>query len=195
MMPSRSIPLIAIAMVAACLWPTSAHADGFISPGIGGTFGTPSASGGRPSFVLDAGWLSRAPIGMDVDATFAPNFFGNQGGSNNVTTVTANIIVASTEGDRYRRFRRFRSTARPYITFGLGLMHENVTNPSASAADLGADIGVGIMVIPRHQIGLRADIRYFRNFVSQSNGTNIDFGAFHFWRASLGVVFRFGMRD
>ena len=44
-------------------------------------------------------------------------------------------------------------------------------------------------------VGLRGDLRYFRNFndnsvISIPNGTNIDFGSFHFWRASFGVVLR-----
>ncbi len=176
-----------------CLWPVAAHADGFISPGFGAAFGTPSAASGRPTFVLDVGWLSREPVGVDLDATFGPNFFGT-GGHNSVATFTGNIIVAASDPDRYRRFRRFRTVARPYFTVGVGVMRENLASPAASARDLGADLGFGIIFIPRHQIGLRADVRYFRNFVSQSNGSSVGFGPFHFWRASLGFAFRFGGR-
>jgi hypothetical protein len=76
-------------------------------------------------------------------------------------------------------------------------MHETVTTPvvadKISNNDLGVNVGVGVMGVTRRNVGLRADVRYFRDLVDHTAGntTNIDFGAFHFWRASIGVVLGF----
>jgi hypothetical protein len=42
--------------------------------------------------------------------------------------------------------------------------------------------------ISRHA-GVRGDVRYIINF-NNSNDNTVQFGSFHFWRASLGVVLR-----
>jgi hypothetical protein len=191
---------ISVAIMAACALvalPRTARADGYLAPALGVTFGNPSAQG-RADFVVDFGFLSRRePLGVELDATFAPSFFGNNGpyGENNVTTVMGNIIVA---GGSERRFgRRGGSSMRPYLSGGIGVMHETVTTAVAankiSNNDLGVNLGVGVMSVTRRNIGLRADVRYFRDLVDHTvgNTTNIDFGAFHFWRGSIGVMLGF----
>ena len=52
---------------------------------------------------------------------------------------------------------------------------------------------VGVLATGAGQVGVRADLRYFRDLVgsSEGNSASIDFGSFHFWRASLTVMFRF----
>jgi hypothetical protein len=175
--------------------PAVARAQGYISPGIGIAFGSPSARG-LADFVADVGWLSAEPVGLELDVTYAPSYFGNEGsyGSNSVTTVMGNVIVAGGRGGgRYGRSRRRQSSARPYMSGGLGLIHEDTTAPAISRNDLGANLGVGVMATASGQVGVRGDLRYFRDLVGKSTGdtTTIDFGAFHFWRASLSVLFRF----
>jgi len=171
--------------------PRPARADGYVSPGLGVAFGNPSAQG-RANFALGLGWLpGRAPIGLELDTTVAPSFFNNQGpyGQNGVTTVMGNVIIAG--GDSGRGYRR-GGLVRPYVSAGLGVIHTR-QGPAFSTSDLGANVGIGLMAVSRRQVGLRGDIRYFRNLVGSSTDTTstIDFGSFHFWRPSINLVFDF----
>ena len=47
------------------------------------------------------------------------------------------------------------------------------------------------MAMPRRSVGVRGDVRYYRNLVNNATATSVDFGAFHFWRASIGLVLGF----
>jgi hypothetical protein len=57
--------------------------------------------------------------------------------------------------------------------------------------DLGANLRAGVFGIGRHGIGVRGDMRYFHNLVNAADSGDVDFGAFHFWCASLGLVIGF----
>jgi hypothetical protein len=61
----------------------------------------------------------------------------------------------------------------------------------SSSEHLGVDLGVGVMAVSREELGIRADVRYFQDLVGNSSTSGIDFGSFHFWRASLSVVIAF----
>jgi hypothetical protein len=173
-----------------------AHAQGYVSPSLGASFANPSAQG-RANFGLDLGWLStNDPIGLEVDTVYAPSFFGNAGpyGDNSVTTVMGNVMFAPGEsGGPYSVRRRARSV-RPYLSGGIGVMREVVTSPSrVGNTDLAVNLGVGLIALSHRSVGVRGDVRYFRDLMDNQsgNGTNIDFGSFHFWRASLGLVLAF----
>src|SRR5437016_1768000 len=98
----RTVLLMAIGLIFAHA--RGASAEGYLAPALGVTFGNPSAQG-RANFVADLGWLSREPIGVELDVMYAPSFFGNEGtyGQNNVTTVMGNVVVAGTGEGRYGR--------------------------------------------------------------------------------------------
>ena len=86
---------------------------------------------------------------------------------------------------------------RPYVSGGAGVMHEVVTTSVAankiSNNDLGVSLGAGVMAFTSRSVGVRGEARYFRDLrdTQSGNTTNIDFGAFHFWRASIGVIVAF----
>jgi hypothetical protein len=176
----------------------AAHAQGYVAPSLGVTLANASGEG-RADFGAALGWLSRRdPIGIEIDAVYAPSFFGSAGpyGDNSVTTVMGNVVVAGGGVGRYRFGGRGRSSVRPYLSGGVGVMHEVSTVPGAARVgnnDLGVNLGVGVMGFTGRAIGVRGDVRYFRNLVSDQTVApgNIDFGAFHFWRASLGLVLAF----
>ena len=187
---------LAVAVLASIVWlsPAPATAQGYIAPSLGTTFANPSAQG-RADFVADLGWLSRfEPLGVEFDAMYAPSFFGNQGpfGDNSVTTIMGNVIVAGHGGGR-----RGAGAVRPYVSGGIGIMNEVVTTTEPgdriSNNDLGVNLGVGVMAFSRRSVGIRADVRYFRDLIDnqKNNRTTVDFGSFHFWRASIGVVLAF----
>jgi hypothetical protein len=184
-----------VAVLLACL-PRPAHADGYVNGGLGISFGSASAQG-RANLTADLGWLPREPIGVEVDVTFAPSFFKSPGSftANRLTTVMGNVVVAG--WDRRGRFGRpgRRSALRPFVSGGFGLMSETVAAPSGSISNqhLGVNAGVGVMALPRESFGIRLEARYFQDLVGTNNGntTGIDFGSFHFWRASIGAVVTF----
>jgi len=192
------LQVIAVLAVSIFLSAPSANAQGYIAPSLGVVFANPSAQG-RADFILDLGWLPRTePLGFELDAMYAPSFFGNQGpyGENSVTTVMANVVVAGGGSGRYGGGRR-RTSLRPYVSGGIGVMHEVVTTAveanKISNSDLGVNLGFGVMAFTGRSVGVRGDIRYFRDLKDTQSGntTNIDFGAFHFWRAGIGIILAF----
>jgi hypothetical protein len=182
-----------LATVVCMCAPASAHADGYISPFIGVNFGNPSGNG-RADFGFNAGYMGAGIIGGELDFGYAPSFFGNQGtyGSNYVTDVMGNLIIGIPVGGTWG------PGVRPYGTIGLGLLHEQVSAGPTGALrisnnDFALNAGVGLMGYFSHHVGLRGDVRYFRTLKSGTTNPNsfgIDFGAFHYWRASFGVVVR-----
>jgi hypothetical protein len=59
--------------------------------------------------------------------------------------------------------------------------------------DFGVNAGGGIIIGLGERVGIRGDIRYFRNVGSEdpNHDFNIDFGSFSFWRATGGLAFTF----
>jgi hypothetical protein len=71
-----------------------------------------------------------------------------------------------------------------------------------STNELGINVGGGVNVFFSDNLGLRGDLRYFRG-LEQTNDDDpaedddfadedIGLEDFHFWRATVGLVFRFG---
>jgi hypothetical protein len=178
-----------IAMVSA---PTLAHADGYISPFIGANLGNNSGNG-RVNVGADVGWMGAGVIGGELDFGYAPSFFGNEGifGSNSVLDVMGNVIIGIPAGGQRG------PGVRPYATIGVGLLRSQINagngvNNTVSHNDAGVNLGVGVMGYFSDHVGIRGDVRYFRDLQDHGalNDFNVDFGSFHFWRASFGVVLR-----
>ena len=189
----RIFRVLLITATVALIWaPTEARADGYVSPFLGVNFANPSGEG-RSNFGVNAGAMGAGAIGFEAELGYAPSFFGNEGtfGSNYVFDLMGNLIVGiPVGGTRGAGFR-------PYGTIGLGLLRSQVTGgPNGtleiSNNDPGLNAGAGVMGFFGDHVGLRGDVRYFRDLHnnSTSNSFNIDFGSFHFWRASIGVVLR-----
>jgi len=192
----RVLKFVLVAATVAFVYaPVKAHADGYVSPFIGVNFANNSGDG-RANFGVNAGGMGAGIIGGELDLGYAPSFFGNQGtyGSNYVFDLMGNVIVGIPVGGTHG------AGVRPYGTIGLGLIRSQVTGGvngliETSNNDVGMNAGVGVMGFLSDHVGLRGDVRYFRTFndnsnISAANGVNIDFGSFHFWRASFGVVLR-----
>jgi len=173
------------------------HAQAFVAPSLGVTLANESGEG-RADFGAAFGWISpRDPIGVELDVVYAPSFFGGAAvyGGNSVTTIMGNVIFAGGGEGRYGFYRRRGSFVRPYVSGGAGMMHEVVTTAipgqRVSNDDFGVNLGAGVMALSWRSVGIRGDVRYFRNLVNNADATNVNFGAFHFWRASIGLVLGF----
>jgi hypothetical protein len=192
MLMRRVLKILILSTVVALVGaPTAARAEGYISPFIGANFAADSATG-RSNFGVAGGWMGAGIAGGEFDLGYAPNFFGGEGsfGENHVLTAMGNLIVGIPVGGTRG------SGLRPYGTIGVGVIRTQVTGtpgatgvPKISNNDLGLNAGVGVMGFLSNHVGVRGDVRYFRN-LAENEANTVQFGGFHFWRASLGVVIR-----
>jgi opacity protein-like surface antigen len=129
-------------------------------------------------------------LGFEVDFAYAPDFFGGNRDivpENNVTTLMGSFMFSG----------RLGGNSRIYGVVGGGLLKQRVDDPDdffdVDRNDFGIDVGGGIQVGLSEHVGIRGDIRYFRNVGDDEpdNEFDIDFGSFSYWRATGGLSFTF----
>ena len=180
----------AIALVSA---PMPARADGFITPWVGSAFGS-NIQNGQTTFGVSAGGMGGGIVGGEFDFGYSPSFFGNQSdfGRNTVIDAMANLIVGVPVGGQHG------AGIRPYVVGGAGLLRTQIdggTIAHVSSSDnmFSWDAGGGVMGYFSDHVGLRGDVRYLRGFsnvTTNVSSIDLDGNQLHFWRASIGVVFR-----
>ena len=201
-----SAAIVATAFVA---MPRTASADWTVTPFVGWNLGGSADVNGLDGTTTKAKFEHKIDYGVSVagmgggifgaefDFGYSPNFFQTSNGSgfdfasdSNVTTLTGNLIVGAPIGGHGGSFR-------PYAVGGVGLIRTNVRDAAGlfdlnSKNDFGFDVGAGAMVFFSQNVGLRGEARYFRSFRGSSdNIIGIGLSDFNFWRASLGVSFKF----
>jgi hypothetical protein len=184
--------------------PSTARAEGFVSPWIGVSFGSNpfdsfangnEIKGERTTYGVTAGYMGAGIIGGEFDFGYSPSFFGDKSdfGSNNVLTAMGNVIIGIPIGGTKG------AGVRPYVTGGLGLIRTSYGDlldvDAVSNNDFGFNLGAGVMGFFATHIGLRGDVRYFRTINDNSSdlnpaNLNLDLGGFHYWRATIGVVIK-----
>jgi hypothetical protein len=132
-------------------------------------------------------------IGVEVDLGYAPGFF--QSGDeqlvrgNSATTLTGNVIVAAPR-------HKTEYTLGPYLVAGFGMVHahiEDILGVLPVSRTLPAmDIGGGVTGFLSKRIGLTWEARYFSS-IGQKKAQGVSFGGeqLSFWRAGMGLVFRY----
>jgi opacity protein-like surface antigen len=197
----RLLPLAVVGMLATA---APASADWLFTPYLGLNFGGDANFGDvgdlednfekKAMFGASFAWMGAGVLGVEVDFGWSPNFFeittGDRNfefGDSNLTTLMVNAIVGAPLGP-----------VRPYAAGGLGLMRSSISPDEffndLEASDLGVNIGAGLAGFVSDNVGLRGDVRYFRSLQDNEPDGNLDLGLsdFDFWRASIGVTFRFG---
>ena len=121
-----------------------------------------------------------------MDFAYTPDFLGTTAfGSNNATSLMGNLVLITRP-----------ARTRIYASGGLGLMKTRVEDVDGffevDSNELGINVGGGFMFVPDN-IGVHADVRYFRNLTDPEpdDEFDVDLGDLNFWRASVGVAFRF----
>ncbi len=191
----RTLPLLVCAALA--LMPRAAAADVLLTPFAGVSF----LDGDNEKLIYGAGIAFGGLIG--VEAEVARTRLADIGvGSTpidleaNLTTGMVNLMVRFPAGP-----------VQPYATGGVGVVRVSgdVTVPflgsvlSLSGQDFGMNVGGGIYVFPSENLGLRADVRYFRTIGDLTLDELADIGRdfdlplpeFDFWRVTGGVTLRF----
>lgn len=184
--------LIALTVAVSLAAAAPARADWLLTPFLGVTFGgdTPNE---QVNFGGSIAFLGSGIFGVEFDAAITPNFFDSDDPSSqledsNVSTVMGNLMLAApatTPG------------IRPYGSAGVGLIRSRATSVGnvfdIDDNSFGVNLGGGIIGQVNERIGIRLDGRYFRSLQDSDGGDDIDLdlGGFDFWRATLGVAFRF----
>lgn len=192
-------PLIAFTcMLALAAAPRGALADGFISPYVGTLFGGTLGEFDykeRPYAVgVSMGSMGGGIFGFEADVAFAPDFFGDTEGrligETSVTTGMANVLLGAPIGGQTG------AGVRPYTTAGVGVIRQKVAAYrdflDFASTDFAYNVGGGVMIFFADSVGIRGDVRYFRNFQKSDEGIfAFEAGTFNFTRATLGAVLRF----
>lgn len=180
---SLSVMLVTLAAVPAV------HAETMLSGHAGWVFSgdlpdSRTTYGGALTFMGDG------PVGFEIEGAYTPDFFGDSDqllGSNNVSTLMGNILLGT----------RLGSNGRIYGSVGGGLLKSSASSVDdffdVSRNDFGVTAGAGAMGFFAKNIGIRGDIRYFRNIgdPESDNEFDLDFGNFSYWRGTGGLVLRF----
>lgn len=190
-------------MVAALAAAPAAHADWILTPYAGIVFGgdLDVIEGGDDIFDVDLdeshgvyglsfGYMGDSALGFEVDFSYSPDFFGGDDTivpDNNLATAMGNLVLNAPIGE----------SGRIYLSFGGGLIRSRVNDTNdffdVDRNDFGVDAGAGFIIPLGSTVGLRGDIRYFRNIGDpESDGEfDLDFGSFDFWRATGGLSINF----
>lgn len=189
--------------------PTRASADWLFTPFVGGNFGGNANFGDfndfddeverRVNLGASLGWMGNGIAGFELDFGWAPNFFQDTTGDadfafgdSNVTTLMANLVVGAPVGGQDG------PGFRPYGTAGLGMIRSRIDGNDffndLSSNDLGFNVGAGVHGFFSDNVGLRGDVRYMRSLQDNEPGDEFDLALseFNFWRATIGLTFRFG---
>ncbi len=181
-------PIPALLLVSA-LAATPARAETFLQPFAGVAFNgslgeTRGAYGGSLALLSDQGLA-----GFEVEFADVPHFFGTGSrpfSSNNMLTLTGNLMIAPHLG-----------RGRVYASGGGGLMKSRIQTSDqffdVSRNDFCFDVGGGFWAYFSAHVGLRGDVRYFRDLHTKDANDNFDlaFGQLRYWRATGGLVLAF----
>jgi opacity protein-like surface antigen len=201
----KGILTAGLAVLVSTLAPSRASADWLLTPFVGATFGGSADFGSasetfendfKRNFTYGAslGWMGHGAVGFEIDFGYTPNFFESSDnlndidlvGDGNVTTLMGNFLVGAPLGG-----------VRPYAVAGLGLIKSRVDDVGqffgeVDKSNLGFDVGGGVMAFFGDSVGIRGDIRYFRNIQDTDLGDlDVTLGDLDFWRGTVGVTFRF----
>jgi len=180
-------------------------ASGFV----GSNFGAEDADQTGFDFGGSVGWMYRGAIGAEFQANFSPDFELDPvrsaflaGEQPWVNTYMFNAIAAVPIGSEGR--------FQPYVSGGFGaitLRADNILSSNGSANEITPDdtrgagnLGGGFMAYVGN-IGVRGDVRWFRGFdagdgANDANQTPAEtigravLSDLRFWRANIGVAFR-----
>jgi opacity protein-like surface antigen len=192
---NRRLFFLALSLIAFA--PAPARADWLLSPYLGVRFATDTsfvvgfrgAEHSKFTFGSSVGLLTDRGLGIEADVAFVPSFFeGVAVTESRVITLMGNVIVALP-------LAMAQYGLRPYAVGGIGLLHARGTGDVVDFFDsnlLGINVGGGALGPISDRSSLRFDLRYFRNLSDDdaaavlANTTRLSF-----WRATIGLSFRF----
>jgi hypothetical protein len=167
---------------------TTARAETMITGFGGANFGGDTEDT-HSSFGLGIGFLGGGVFGFEAMLDYSPDFFEDPfTDDSNLTTLMGNLVLSAPI-----------QRSRLYASGGAGLMRSRLGDAEdlfddISENDLGVNVGGGIIGYVNDNIGLRADLRYFRNVTAEDpddDEFDVDLGDFNYWRAAAGLTVKF----
>lgn len=197
---------LAMAVTAMTLWPAAADAQFRVTPFFSGAFGGAANDGfgfddADPNadwwgVGVNAGWTI-GWLGVEADLAHMPRFFDNDGGflpNTSLMTAMGNVRLGVPIG---MGMMGMGEGAMPFVSAGLGIIRPNIEEAGGLAfvddSKLGWNVGGGLAGYFSDHVGLEGDIRYFRAMEDEDaapNAFGIDFDGFDFWRAGIGLSFK-----
>lgn len=168
-----------------------ARADTLLTPLAGAAF-SGATDRSRATFGAALGFLGDGVVGFEAEFATTPDFFGGSDQRevftrNNVVTLMGSFLLA-TPGGR----------ARLYGAAGAGLMKTRVESSDrffdVDSNDFGVNLGGGVIAYLSDHVGLRGDVRYFRDLSDlKPNGTvEVQLGnKVDYWRGVVGLTLKF----
>lgn len=192
-MPKLPVPA-AFALLALVALPAPARAQQtWLTPYIGSSFNSTFDEyefGTKLHYGAALTWLGQSGIGFEVDLGYAPTFFEpgedeffDFESKGSVTTLMGNLVIGGTGGG-----------LKPYASGGIGLMRSRIE----AVSDLldyedngfGVNVGAGLRG-GSGRLGIRGDLRYFRQISDLTPLRNFELGDFSFWRGTVGLSIGF----
>ncbi|MDQ3068659.1 MAG: porin family protein [Acidobacteriota bacterium] len=186
--------LMVLCALCVVLAPIRADAEWFISPFIGAAFGGRVPDAPKIDYGASGGWMGRV-VGFEIDVSHRPDFFKANDvpdfllSESSVTTVMFNGLYRVPIG--WER-------VRPYAAAGIGLLRTRIGGGDdfvrGSGSNVGFNLGGGVMGDLGDRLALRGDVRYFRDLQElegESEFFSLGNDKLDFWRATVGVAFRF----
>ena len=187
-----------LAVLGWCAVAAPARADWLLVPYAGTGFGaetsliTLEAGAARMLVGVSGAWLSDQLVGVEADLVYGPSFFGNTGLAvdSYLSTLSGGVIVAVP-------LSITRESLRPYLTGGLGLVHEEINYSVAflgeSRTTPAVHVGGGAIGFVSRRTGYRFDLRQVRSLSREDERlTGTRRAKLGFWRLTVGVVIRVG---
>jgi hypothetical protein len=193
---------LAAAALFALAFTTDARADWLITPFIGTTFGVETgyltldlaASIDKHAvYGVSGGWLGTQVLGFEGEFAFVPGFFEtsddvNLNLSSRVTTLFGNVLATVP-------LSVSRDSLRPYLVGGLGLVgvtrDDKLNLVDTDDRSLGLQLGGGALGFVSDRAALRFDLRHIRTLSRTTNVVGERETKLSFWRAAIGVSFRY----
>lgn len=195
---------LALPLLAASATPAAAdwHLTGFV----GFTFGADThfalgegAGNRRRVWGASASRIGRGILHAEAEVNHVPRFFGldraDPGDApplplagRSLTTLTGNLVL--TPPLRWTGY-----SLRPYVSGGPGLLRVRIGDPVLGVNHTlpAINVGGGAYAFASDHVGVRGDLRYFRNLRGSdaSDADSIGGTHLHFWRAAVGVIVRY----
>jgi len=184
----RSLALSALLLFLVGAAPSQADT---LLTGFGGVAFGGATDKSRGTYGGALGFLGSGPLGFELEFATTPEFFGGPDNDrvfthNNVLTMMGSLLVAAPAGP-----------VRIYGAAGAGLLKTRLEDPDnlfeVDSNDFGINVGGGFIAYLSDHVGLRADIRYFRDLQDEEpdNEFDIDFGRVDYWRFVGGITLKF----
>lgn len=190
--PRLLAPVLALLSLMAA--PSAARAQqNFLTPYVGSSFNSTFDDydfGTKLHYGAALTWLGQSGLGFEVDFGYAPTFFEpgedeffNFESTGSVVTLMGNLVLGGGGGG-----------VRPYASGGFGLMRSRIETPSElfefSDNGFGVNVGGGLRA-GSGRLGIRGDLRYFRQLSDLGLFNNFELGDFSFWRGTVGLSLGF----